>query len=124
MFVIFPGICVFALILTSLILFGKMKVGAMLTWTIITTTLFIVFTTWFSSKAFTFLYYGNFIGIFILIPCLTYLAHRWFPVKSDGKHWLRISLLALAATVLTLIFFLVTMFFSLMYNPMDPALQQ
>jgi len=122
-FVIFPTICVFILILTLFKLNGQVKSRITLLWTIIVTSLFGGLMTWFSIDTFLFLYYGNFLGVFILIPCLTYLSYRLFLDKSEITFW-RVLGLGFASTVLTLIIFGSAMFIALAYNPMDPGTRQ
>lgn len=77
--------------------------------------------TWFSVDAFTFLYYSNFIGVVVCIPCLTYLTNRLFS-KTQGKgiNWIRVLGLGILSTVVTVATagFLILM--SFIYNPMDP----
>lgn len=80
--------------------------------------------TWISVDVFFFLYYMNFVGVIILIPCLTYLTDKLFRDNSDKIKWLRILGLGLVSTILTIVIFATSMFFSIAYNPMDPAPKQ
>ena len=120
-FVIFPTICVFALTLTLLKLDGRTKPHTVLLWSTIVTTIFGGLMTWFSVDVFLFLYYLNFLGVIILIPCLTYLTNKLFKDNKDNKKWIRILGLGLISTVLTIAVFATTMFLSLLNNPMDPG---
>jgi O-antigen/teichoic acid export membrane protein len=123
-FVIFPTICVFALTLALLKFDGQLRPRTALLWSTIATIIFGVFMTWLSVDVFFFLYYANFLGIIILIPCLTYLTNELFKDNSEKIKWFRILGLGLVSTILTLVIFATSMFFSFAYNPMDPAPRQ
>lgn len=121
-FVIFPTFCVFVLTLTLIMLVGKSKFRDAILWTIVVTSIFGGLATWFSIDVFTILYFFNFIGILVCIPCLTYLANRLFPDSSSNKmNWLRILGLGFASTIVTIIISGTLIFFSFLNNPMDPV---
>jgi hypothetical protein len=120
-FVIFPTICVFLLTLTLMTLDGQIRQRTALLWSVIVTILFGGLMTWFSVDAFTFLYYSNFIGVLVCIPCLTYLTNRLFSKTQDEKiKWIRVLGLAILSTVATVATAGFLIFMSFMYNPMDP----
>jgi hypothetical protein len=122
-FVIFPTICFFALTLTLLRL-GQLRPQTALLWSTILTIIFGALMTLVSADVFLFLYYMNFLGVIILIPCLTYLTNELFSDNSNKIKWVRILGLGLVSTVLTIVIFATSMFFSFAYNPMDPAPKQ
>ena len=77
--------------------------------------------TWFSVDAFVFLYYFNFMGVFVCIPCLTYLTNRLLSKSLDKRiNWFRILGLGILSTVVTVATAGFLIFMSFMYNPMDP----
>ena len=81
--------------------------------------------TLFSVEAFEFLYYANFFGVLICIPCLTYLANGLFNDKSNKVIlWLRIALLGVISTAVTLGLAWYLVLFSFINNPMDPATKE
>lgn len=120
-FVIFPTICVFLLITTLLTLDGQTK--SRTTWflSVIVTVLFGGLMTWFSVDVFIFLYYTNFIGVLVCIPCLTYLTNRLLNKNVDkGTNWIRVLGLGVIATVVTVATAGFLILFSFLNNPMDP----
>jgi hypothetical protein len=120
-FVIFPTVCVFLLTLTLLRLKGQMKPMTTLLWSIIVTAVFAGLTTWFSLAVFEFLYYSNFLGIVVCIPCLTYLTNQLFSSKlNQGTNWVRVMGLGIISTVATIATAGFLIFISFMHNPMDP----
>jgi hypothetical protein len=120
-FVIFPTICVFLLTMTLLTLARQTKRRTILLWPDIVTVLFAGLMTWLSVDAFVFLYYSNFIGVLVCIPCLTYLTNQLLNRTLDKRvnriGVLGLGILSTAVTVATAVFFI---FMSFMYNPMDP----
>src|SRR5690349_16334077 len=99
-FVIFPTICVFLLTLTLMTLNGQTRHRTTLLWSVMVTVLFGGLMTWFSLDAFSFLYYSNFIGVLVCIPCLTYLTNRLFSKTQDKKiNWIRVLGLGILSTV-------------------------
>lgn len=124
-FVLFPTLCVFLLTLTLLKVAGQVRPKTILIWSVFTTAIFGGLMTWFSANLFTFLYYSNFSAILIIIPCLTYLINKMLPdILIEKRLWLRIFGFGLASTILTLMLFGTAMFFSLIFNPTDPAPRQ
>jgi hypothetical protein len=96
-----------------------MKARLTFFWTAVVTVIFGGIMTWLSVDVFPFLYYSNFLGVLILIPCLTYLANRMFAPRAGLKNLRRILWLVLISTILTLLIFATTLIFSLLNNPMD-----
>lgn len=121
-FVIFPTICVFVLTLTLLKLDETRPRNVLLRATFVTA-IFGGLMIWFPLEGF-FLYYGNWIGIIILIPCFTYLTNKLFKGKISKITWIRILGLTIISTLVTIAIFATSMFFSLTNNPMDPAPRQ
>jgi hypothetical protein len=120
-FVIFPTICIFLLTMTLLTLDGQTKRRTTLLWSSIVTVLFGGLMTWFSVDAFVFLYYSNFIGVLVCIPCLTYLTNRLLNKTLDKRvNWIRVLGLGILSTVVTVATAGFLIFMSFMYNPMDP----
>lgn len=120
-FVIFPTICVLVLTLTLLTLGGLSRPRVVLLSTLITAT-FGGLMTWLSVEVFTFLYYSNFLGVLMCIPCLTYLANRLFTYNSNKiTFWIRIVGLGIVSTAATLGLAWSLILFSFINNPMDPA---
>jgi len=121
-FVIFPTICVFVLTLTLLKLGGQVRPRTSLFWSIIVTSVFGGLMTWFSFETFQFLYFANFVGILICIPCITYLTNKLFASNVDKRiYWTRIIGLGLASTAVTILVGGALIFFSFLNNPMDPV---
>ncbi len=110
-FAIFPTLCVFVLTLTLLKLTGQTKLWIMILLTILVTTLFGGLMILFSTEAFHFLYFANFFGILVCVPCLTYLTNSLF--KS------RLLFIGIASTLLTIVIAGALIFFSFLNNPMD-----
>ena len=120
-FVIFPTICVFLLTLTLLTLDGQMKARTTLFCSVIVTVLFGGLMTWFSVDAFFYLYYSNFIGVLVCIPCLTYLTNRLLSKNFDKRmSWIRVLGLGILSTLVTLATAGFFILFSFLNNPMDP----
>ena len=120
-FVVFPTICVFVLMLTLLKLNGQIRRRTSLLWTMMVTSIFGGIMTWFSFETFQFLYFANFVGILVCIPCITYLINRLFTRNVNKRiYWTRIIGLGLASTVLTIAVAGTLIFLSFLYNPMDP----
>lgn len=81
--------------------------------------------TLFSAEAVAFLYYANFFGVLICIPCLTYLANGLFNDKSNKVIlWLRIAGLGVISTAVTLGLAWYLILFSFIQNPMDPVTKE
>lgn len=118
---IFPAISLFALTLTLLRFDPQIKTRTVLLWSAIVTILFGGLMTWFSVQVFFFVYYANFLGVIILIPCLTYLTNKLFKDSTNKIKRIRLLGLGLAATVLTIAMFATSMSISFAYNSMDPA---
>ena len=123
-FAIFPTICIFLLTLTLLHARGEKKPKMKLGWSFLVTIIFGGVMTMFSGYIFKFLFYANFLAAIFIIPCLTYLSNKCFPVVTGKKYWLRIVALGLISTVVTSTLFGATMIFSLLNNPMDPITQE
>ena len=123
-FVIFPAICIFALILTMLKLSGQVGSRTALLWSTIVTILFAGLMMWFSVDVFSFLYYANFFGVIVLIPCLTYLTNKVFNDNKGKGKWMRLLGLGFVSAALTIAIFALSIFFSLANNPMDPGPRQ
>ena len=120
-FVLFPTICVFVLTLTLLKHNGQTKSWIVLGWAIIVTTTFGGLATLNSIEIFEFLYYTNFLGVLICIPCLTYLTNSLFRKKSNQRvNLLRVVGLSIASTLVTVIIAGTLMLFAFLHNPMDP----
>lgn len=120
-FVIFPTICVFLLTMTLLTLDGQTKPRTMLLWSILVTVLFGGLMSWFSVDVLLFLYYSNFIGVLVCIPCVTYLTNRLLSKPLDKRvNWLRVLGLGILSTAVTIATAGFLIFMSFMYNPMDP----
>ena|SRR5258706_1334760 len=120
-FVIFPAICVFVLTLSLVTLGGQSRPRTIL-WSTLVTATFGGLMTWLSVEAFTFLYFSNFIGVLICIPCLTYLTNRLFSLDSNKKtFWIRILGLGVVSTAVTLVLAWYLILFSFIHNPMDPV---
>ena len=102
-FVIFPTICVFVLTMTLLTLDGQTKSRTTFLWSAIVTVLFGGLKTWFSVDFFFFLYYSNFIGVLVCVPCLTYLTNRLLSKKLDKRtNWILVLGLGIISTVVTI----------------------
>jgi hypothetical protein len=119
-FVIFPTLCVFLLTLTLMTLDRQTRHRTILFWSVMLTVLFAGLMTWFSVNAFAFLYYSNFIGVLVCIPCLTYLTNRLFKTQDEKIKWIRVLGLGILSTVVTVATAGFLIFMSFMYNPMDP----
>jgi hypothetical protein len=120
-FVIFPTICVFLLTMTLLTLDGQTKQRTTLLWSVMVTALFGGLMTWFSVDVFAFLYYSNFIGVLVCIPCLTYLTNRLLSKNLDKKiNWIRVLGLGILSTVVTITTAGFLILISFLNNPMDP----
>src|SRR6266850_101897 len=95
-------ICVYVLTLSLVTLGGQSRPRTIL-WSTLVTATFGGLMTWLSVEAFTFLYFSNFIGVLICIPCLTYLTNRLFSLDSNKKtFWIRILGLGVVSTAVTL----------------------
>lgn len=121
--IIFPTICVFVMTLTLLKLEGTTKPRNALLRTIAVTAILSGLMIWFPVEGF-FLYYGNWIGIMILIPCFTYLSNKLFKDNADKTRWIRILGLTIFSTILTVAIFALSLLFALTYNPTDPTPRQ
>jgi hypothetical protein len=121
-FVIFPTICVFILTLTLVRWNGQLKQNSALLLTTISTCFFGGLMIWFAYEAFQFLYYANFVGIVVCIPCITYLANKLF--RKNSNKWIygaRMLGLGLASTALTIVVAGLLIYFSFLKNPTDPV---
>lgn len=123
-FVIFPTICVFLLTLTLLTLNGQMTSKRIFVWSILIATLFGGLLKWFSVDAFFLLYYGNFLSVLLVIPCLTFLTNKILPESWIENPWMRLAGLGVLSIIVTLLVFGTAMFFSFASNPMDPVPRQ
>lgn len=122
-FAIFPIICIFLLTLTLLSLGGQAKHRTALLWSVLVTGLLGGLLIWFSVDVFPFLYYLNFIGVFICIPCLTYLTNRVVSKTQPGRvNWIRLLGIGIVSTVVTIVVAGFLIFMSFLFNPMDPPL--
>ena len=120
-FVIFPAICVFLLVLALMIVYGKLKLKDVLLWTFITTAVFGGLMTWLSHEMFHFLYYSNFFGVLVCIPCLTFLMYRVLYKNINGRiNWLHLLGLGILSTFLTVTIAVLLILLSFFNNPMDP----
>ncbi len=120
-FVIFPTNCVFLLTMTLLTLGVQKKQRTALHSSVMLTVLFGGLMLWFSVDAFVFLYYLNFIGIVICIPCLTYWSVRLLSKILDKRiNWIGVLGLGILSTVVTVVIAGFLIFISFLYNPMDP----
>ena len=116
-FVIFPTICVFVLTLTLVTLGGQSRPRTIL-WSTVVTASFGGLMTWLSFEVFAFLYFSNFIGVLVCIPCLTYLTNRLFSSDSNKiMFWIRIPGLGVVSTTVTLILAWYLILFSFINNP-------
>ena len=77
--------------------------------------------TLFSVEAFFFLYFANFFGVIVCIPCLTYLINELLP--GNKRSWARLIGLGLVSTAVTLVIAGFLILTSFMHNPMDPPIQ-
>ena len=118
-FVIFPTICFFVLTLT-LLRVGLIRPRSAFLWSTIMTIILGGLMTWLSVEIFFLLYYANFLGVLVLIPCLTYLTNKLFKDNSDRIKWIRILGLGLLSTVLTIATAGFLILISFIQNPMDP----
>jgi hypothetical protein len=120
-FVIFPTICVFVLSLTLLKLLGEIKPKISLLRSTIVTVVFGGLMTWLSVEIFVFLYFANFLGAIVCIPCLTYLTPRLFRSNSNKKiFWISLVGLGIVSTAVTMGVAWFLILFSFLNNPMDP----
>jgi hypothetical protein len=97
-----------------------MKPTTVLLWSIIATAVFAGLKTWFSLAVFEFLYYSNFLGVVVCIPCLTYLTNQLFSQPEERTNWVRALGLGIISTVVTIATAGFLIFISIMHNPMDP----
>lgn len=120
-FVIFPAICVFLFTKTLFTLDGQTKRGTTLLWTVAVIVLFGGLMTWFSVDVFVFLYYANFIGVLVCIPCLTYLSYRLLnKTLGERVNWIAVLGLGILSTVVTVAAAGYLFLASFIQNPMDP----
>ncbi|PSR55088.1 hypothetical protein AHMF7605_17045 [Adhaeribacter arboris] len=123
-FIIFPTICVFIVTLTFLILNGLSRVRIIF-WSTLMTAIWGGFMAWLSFEVFTFLYYSNFLGVLVCIPCLTYLSNRLFPDNSNKRMvWMRLVGLGVLSTVVTIATAGFLILVSFINNPMDPPMNK
>jgi len=123
-FAIFPTLCLFILILTILKVFNfptKNIFRLLLSFAI--ALIFLVTTILNSIEMFTFLYFGNFLSVIIIIPCMTYLLSSTISKKRTERYWLKITLICISITIITVLTFAITFFYSMLNNPMDPGLK-
>lgn len=123
-FVIFPALCVFISAWTLLIKEVSVRPMKKVMWTTLATVVFAGMMVMFSNEVFLFLYYSNFLSVLIIVPCLTYLVNRALPTISGKMFWLRLLGLGFASSILTVAVFVVAMFFSFAYNPMEKTPKQ
>jgi len=107
--------------LTSLKLDGQLRTRTIVLLTTIVTVVFAGLMTLFSVEVFFFLYYANFLGVVVCIPCLTYLINELLP--GNKRSWTRLIGLGLVSTVATMVIAGFLILNSFMHNPMDPAIQ-
>ena len=70
----------------------------------------------FSSEWFFFIYDGNFLGILVAIPSLTYVMNKMFPNNFGMRTWLRIFGFGVLSTVFTVMVFAAVMFWTILNN--------
>jgi hypothetical protein len=120
-FVLFPTICVFLFTLTLLKLNGQTKSWIVLGWAIIVTATFGGVMTFYSVEVFEFLYFANFLGVLICIPCFTYLLNKLFKKNSNQRAYLlRVVGLSFISTLITAVIAGTLILFAFINNPMDP----
>jgi hypothetical protein len=120
-FVLFPTICVLLFTLTLLKLNGQTKSWIELGRAIIVTATFGGVMTFYSVEVFEFLYFANFLGVLICIPCLTYLLNKLFKKNSNQRTYLlRVVGLSMASTLITAVIAGTLILFAFINNPMDP----
>jgi hypothetical protein len=120
-FVLFPTICVFLFTLTLLKLNGQTKSWIVLSWAIIVTATFGGVMTFYSVEVFEFLYFANFLGVLICIPCLTYLLNELLKKNSNQRTYLlRVVGLSFISTLITAVIAGTLILFAFINNPMDP----
>ena len=71
----------------------------------------------FSFEWFFFIYDGNFLGILVAIPSLTYVMNKLSPNNFGMKAWLRIFGFSVLSTVFTVMVFAAVMFWAILNNP-------
>lgn len=76
-----------------------------------------------SSEMFTFLYFGGFISVIIIILSMTYLLESKIEKKPTKRYWILLTLLFLTITLITISVFIMTFFYSMFNNPMDPGMR-
>jgi hypothetical protein len=120
-FVIFPAICIFLLTMSLLKVVGQTKNWATLLWSVVVTILFAGLMIWRSVDVIAFLYYSNFVGVLVCIPCLTYLTNRLLTRSPDKKiSLIRLLVLGILSTVVTVGTAGLLIFMSFIFNPTDP----
>jgi hypothetical protein len=120
-FAIFPTLCFFILILTILKVLNfptKKIVRQLLSFAL--TLIFLVTAILNSIEMFPFLYFGNFLSVVIIIPCMTYLLSNIISKKRTERYWLKITLICISITIITVLTFAITFFYSMLVNPWDP----
>jgi len=72
---------------------------------------------------FTFLYFGGFISVILIILSMTYLMGSMIEKKPPKRYWILITLLFLSITLITTSVFIMTFIYSMLNNPMDPGMR-
>jgi hypothetical protein len=123
-FAIFPSICFFilALAIFKAFNFPTRKIYRQLLATVLTLvfsiTMFI-----YSIEMFTFLYFGGFISVIIVILSMTYLLESKIPKKRTKRYWILLSILFLTITIITTLAFILAFLYSMLNNPTDSGLR-
>jgi hypothetical protein len=120
-FVLFPTICIFVFSLTLLKLNGQTKSWIVLSWATIVTATFGGLMILYSVEVFEFLFYSNFLGVLVCIPCLTYLLNKLFKKNFNQRvYLLRVVGLSFVSTLITAVIAGTLILFAFLNNPMDP----
>jgi hypothetical protein len=120
-FVLFPTICIFVFSLTLLKLNGQTKSWIVLSWATIVTATFGGLMILYSVEVFEFLFYSNFLGVLVCIPCLTYLLNKLFKKNFNQRvYLLRVVGLSFVSTLITAVIAGTLILFAFINNPMDP----
>ena len=121
-FAIFPTICIFVMVLTILRILEFPSTWLMkILLSFLAAGLFTGFVLMNSLNYFEFLYFFNFVSVLIIVPCLTYIANVSIHGFLEKIYLLRLFVLFLLSTIVTLIVFGISFFISVANNPMDYA---
>jgi len=123
-FAIFPTLCIFilALAIFKALNFPSRKLYRQLS-AVALTIVFSVTMVLNSSEMFTFLYFGGFISVILIILSMTYLMGSMIEKKPPKRYWILITLLFLSITLITTSVFIMTFIYSMLNNPMDPGMR-